>query len=61
MPEPEPIEVGQVWRHKGDRYRRVEVTSVDAANERVGVKRNTSRRRQPIGFGTLRREYRLVP
>lgn len=58
------IAVGQRWRHKRDRWRRVEITAVDEYHGQrylyADVKRNTSRRRQPIRLDTLRRNYELI-
>lgn len=62
------VAVGQVWRHKREWHRKVEVTGLSAPwsdePERddifVYVNRNTSRRRQPMRASTLRRDYRLV-
>lgn len=51
----EYVVVGAVWRHKREHGRRIEITSVDDAY--VDVRRNTSRRRQPILITTLIRNY----
>lgn len=53
-----PPRVGEKWRHRRERHRVVTVTGVDG--DRVRVTRNTSRRTQPIGLATLRRDYRLM-
>lgn len=61
------VAVGQVWRHKREAYRRVEVLEVREENARDGgretavyVRRNTSRRTQAIMERTLRRNYYLA-
>lgn len=64
------VAVGQTWRHKRERWRRVKIRSVQREwtsevtghlyPERVQVDRNTSRRTQAIKVSTLRREYELV-
>jgi hypothetical protein len=61
------VAVGQVWRHKRDRGRRVEVTGISAPwsdtpetdDVFIYVKRNTSRRTQPLRRSTLLRGYEL--
>lgn len=59
-----PITAGQRWRHKRDRGRVVEITGLGAdigePYRYAQVKRNTSRRTQPIRFDTLRRDYELI-
>lgn len=66
------VEVGQVWRHKYDRGRKVTITDifdrpVFSRGEQIGVDsvvtvvRNTSRRRQAIKVDTLYRQYRRQP
>jgi hypothetical protein len=65
VPQPE-LAVGQVWKHKGSSWRKVEILEVSAGENwrdgcvRVYVRRNTSRRRQPISETTLRKEYVLA-
>lgn len=52
------VAVGRVWRHKRQRFRRVQITHVmDGEPARVYVSRNTSRRTQSIKVSTLVREY----
>lgn len=61
------VAVGQTWRHKRDRSRRVKITGIDTGERswgeplppRVHVTRNTSRRTQAIKLATLVREYEL--
>jgi hypothetical protein len=65
--ETNQVTTGQVWRHKGDRRRHVEVTGVsepwsdtpETDDVFVYVHRNTSRRRQPMRRSTLLRSYEL--
>jgi hypothetical protein len=56
------LQVGQVWRHKRELWRRVEIFGLRSPEWGGGafVKRNTSRRRQAISEETLRRDYELV-
>jgi hypothetical protein len=51
--------VGDVWASRRSSYRKVEVTAV-YDDGYVGVRRNTSRRRQEIKVETLLRDYRRV-
>lgn len=55
------IAVGQIWQHKRESFRRVEITSIREPEWGGGafVRRNTSRRRQAIGEASLRRDYFL--
>jgi hypothetical protein len=57
------LRVGQVWREKrrARSWRIVEITHLDTYDGAVyaTVRRNSSRRRQPISEKTLRADYRL--
>ena len=60
MPEETTVEIGQEWRAKRDRHRRVKITFVYETGA-LGVRRNTSRRTQSISRKTLLRDYEPVP